>query len=165
MHRHSPSPPPFFNGVVIVGPLLEFYSILYLMNKGKAGDAENAWGKKKISQWQHTLQRSIQKQVSDSLFRKAQGRFLYGKTALRSACETLVCVKEFTLGFLHIGTQVCGCGFTDIPFWLITHFAPAPRPLSAWGTFSSLPWAGAEIDGILALSKEKLCPFALSFCG
>lgn len=38
------------------------------------------------------------------------------KLPSESACETLVCVKEFTLGFLHIGTQVCGCGFTDIPF-------------------------------------------------
>ena len=64
-------------------------------------------------------------------------------------------------GSLHIGMQVCECGLGDIPFWLITHFAPA-FPTQCLRHF--LPWAGTEIDGILELSKEKLCPFALSVC-
>ena len=50
------------------------------------------------------------------LFRKTQGRFLHEKIALRSVCETLICVKEFMQGSLHIGMQVCECGLADIPF-------------------------------------------------
>lgn len=38
------------------------------------------------------------------------------KIALRSVCETLICVKEFMQGSLHIGMQVCECGLGDIPF-------------------------------------------------
>ena len=83
------------------------------------------------------------------------------KKKKRSVCETLICVIEFMQGSLHIGMQVCECGLGDIPFWLITHFAPA-FPTQCLRHF--LPWAGTEIDGILELSKEKLCPFALSVC-
>lgn len=95
------------------------------------------------------------------LFCRTQSRLSHEKIALRSVCETLICVKEFMQGSLHIGMQVCECGLGDIPFWLITHFAHA-FPTQCLRHF--LPWAGTEIDGILELSKEKLCPFALSVC-
>lgn len=100
-------------------------------------------------------------------FCKEQGRFSHGKTALRSASETLVCGKEFMQGVLHIGKQVWECGLVDIPFWLITHLAPAHPLLSAWGTFFRLSlgwdrdwWYLGALQG-----EADYAPLHFPFCG
>lgn len=88
--------------------------------------------------------------------------------ALSSACKTLICVEEFTLGTLHLGMRVCRCVLADIPFWLITHDAPAPEPLSSGGIFFqlSLGQEGGDWWYLGTIQKRNwLCPAALSFCG
>lgn len=134
------------------------------MNKARARDVEKAWEKekkKKISRWQHT---------SSEFHLKANKWPTYASIKNRADSHMENLPSEGWGRPWYVERNLCRallCGLVDIPFWLITRFAPVHPLLSAWGTFfPSFPGLGQRLMVSWGSPRRSwLCPFALSFCG